>query len=149
MSPLLFRPPALAQAPYSPCTPPHALQSVRRPEQGGVTRERDAQVHPIARVGSFETIADPTQSRPLKEMSTPPLLRTSAIHLCILVPSAVEYMSRTCFLLLSLSFTGLAHVLNRRRSFSRTTYRVIVLIVTFLTYAAFHATRKPPSIVKR
>ncbi len=36
-----------------------------------------------------------------------------------------------------------------KRKFSFAFYRGSVLILTFLCYAAFHASRKPPSIVKR
>lgn len=46
------------------------------------------------------------------------------------------------------SLAGLAHYLHRGRPFGKTLYKALVLLLTFLTYAAFHATRKPPSIVK-
>ncbi|KAG8374647.1 hypothetical protein BUALT_Bualt10G0017800 [Buddleja alternifolia] len=36
----------------------------------------------------------------------------------------------------------------RGRDWSLTTYRHVVLVVTFIAYAAYHASRKPPSIVK-
>jgi hypothetical protein len=35
------------------------------------------------------------------------------------------------------------------RRFSFATYKVLALAITFWCYCLFHATRKPPSVVKR
>lgn len=35
------------------------------------------------------------------------------------------------------------------RRFSFATYKVLTLVITFWCYCLFHATRKPPSVVKR
>lgn len=43
---------------------------------------------------------------------------------------------------------ALLRKLKGGRDFSYTTYQAIVLLVTFIAYALFHASRKPPSIVK-
>lgn len=35
------------------------------------------------------------------------------------------------------------------RRFSFATYKTVALVITFWCYCLFHATRKPPSVVKR
>lgn len=35
------------------------------------------------------------------------------------------------------------------RRFSFATYKLVALVITFWCYCLFHATRKPPSVVKR
>lgn len=35
------------------------------------------------------------------------------------------------------------------RRFSFATYKTLALVITFWCYCLFHATRKPPSVVKR
>ncbi|CAG9462249.1 unnamed protein product [Pedinophyceae sp. YPF-701] len=42
----------------------------------------------------------------------------------------------------------LIHAYRHGRVFTRSFYKYSVLLLTFLTYAAYHASRKPPSIVK-